>query len=77
MATYKFPDYHIELTDPVITVDLNSIRDRALAKLLSVDVYFITPTASFGTTAIDMPYETWDDPDIENMVQNWLKQFEI
>ena len=74
---YKFPQFNVEIVDPTITIDLNTIGDKAVDKLLSVDVLLSTDTASFGVRAEDMPYvDTWEDSDIPAMVDNWLIQFE-
>jgi hypothetical protein len=73
---YKFPQFNVEIIDPVIDIDLNTIQDKAIDKLLSVDVLLSTDTASFGVRAEDMPYvDTWEDDDIPTMVDNWLTQF--
>ena len=75
---YKFPQFNVEIIDPVIEIDLNTIQDKAIDKLLSVDVLLSTDTAQFGVRAEDMPYvDTWEDNDIPTMVDNWLKQYEV
>jgi hypothetical protein len=76
--TYLFPQFKVEISNPTIFVNLNTIQDKAIDKLLSVDVVLTTDTATFGVTASDMPYsDTWEDDDVKGMVLNWLKQFEI
>jgi hypothetical protein len=71
--TYKFPQFQVEIIDPLVVVNLNTIQDKAIDKLLSVDITLSTTTATFGVTATDMPYtDTWDDADVEVMVQTWL-----
>lgn len=76
--TYKFEQFKIEIVDPIISVNLNTIQDKAIDQLLSVDVVLTTDSATFGVTAIDMPYtDTWEDSEVEGMVVKWLKQFEI
>jgi hypothetical protein len=76
--TYKFPQFKVEIDNPTIEVNLNSIQDKAIDQLLSVDVLLTTDTAKFGVNATDMPYiNTWEDSEVEGMVLNWLKQFEI
>jgi hypothetical protein len=76
--TYLFPQFKVEISNPTIFVNLNTIQDKAIDKLLSVDVVLNTDSATFGVTAIDMPYtDTWEDDDVKGMVLNWLKQFEI
>ena len=76
--TYLFPQFKIEIVNPIIEVNLNTIQDKAIDQLLSVDVVLTTDTATFGVTANDMPYtDTWEDNEVEGMVFIWLKQFEI
>lgn len=76
--TYTFPQFKVEIENPKISVNLNTIQDKAIDQLLSVDVVLTTDTAKFGVTAQDMPYtDTWEDSEVEGMVLNWLKQFEI
>jgi hypothetical protein len=74
---YKFPQFKVEIVNPTILVDLDTIQDKAISKLLSVSVTLATDSATFGVTAEDMPYvETWEDSDVEPMVLEWLTQFE-
>jgi len=76
--TYKFPQFNIEIVNPTIEINLNTIGDKAIDQLLAVDVLLTTETASFGVRAEDMPYvNTWEDDDVQGMVDNWLVQFEI
>jgi len=76
--TYKFPQFQVEITDPEISINLNTISDKAIDKLLGVDVLLTTDTASFGVRAEDMPYvDTWDDADIPDMVNIWLAQYAV
>ena len=76
--TYKFPQFQVHIVNPTISINLNTISDKAIDKLLSVDVLLTTDTAEFGVRAEDMPYvETWDDDDIPAMVNTWLIQFEV
>jgi hypothetical protein len=76
--TYKFPQFQVEITDPAISINLNTISDKAIDKLLAVDVLLTTASAQFGVRAEDMPYiDTWDDADVPDMVNNWLAQFAV
>jgi hypothetical protein len=78
MVTYKFEQFKIEIVDPIVEVDMNTIRDKAIDKLLFVDIRLITETTKFGLTAGDMSYiDTWEDNEVEQMVNDWLIQFEI
>ncbi len=61
MAIYKFEQFKVEIVNPTITIDLNTIQDKAIDKLLSVDILLTTDSATFGVNANDMPYEySWD-----------------
>jgi hypothetical protein len=74
---YKFPQFKVEIENPTITIDLDTIGDKAISKTLSVDVLLSTESASFGVRAEDMPYtDTWEDSEVEGMVVEWLTQFE-
>jgi hypothetical protein len=76
--TYKFTQFKIEIVNPIIEVNLNTIQDKAIDQLLSVDVLLTTDSATFGVTANDMPYtDIWNDSEVEGMVVKWLKQFEV
>ena len=75
---YKFEQFKVEIEPTSIEVDLNTIRDKAIDKQLSVDVVLISDSGKFGVTAENMPYvETWSDSDIQGMVNEWLKKFEL
>lgn len=75
---YKFENFNVEIESPIVEVNLRTIKDNAVDKLLSIDVVLIVDNARFGVTAENMPYvETWEDTDIESMLTEWLKQFEI
>lgn len=76
--TYKFEQFNVEISNPKISVNLNTIQDKAIDQLLSIDVVLTTDSATFGVTANDMPYsDTWNDSEVEGMVVKWLKQFEV
>ncbi len=76
--TYKFPQFQVEITNPVISINLNTISDKAIDKLLAVDVLLTTASAQFGVRAENMPYvDTWDDADIPDMVNIWLAQYAV
>ena len=75
---YKFPQFNVQIVNPTININLNTISDKAIDKLLGVDVLLTTATAEFGVRAENMPYDpTWDDADIPDMVNIWLAQFAV
>ena len=76
MPTYSFPQFSVTITDPTIDIMMNTIADKAVDKLLSVDVVLTATTAQFGVKLEDMPYtDTWDDSDIPTMVNTKLEQY--
>ena len=76
--TYKFEQFNVQIVNPTIAINLNTISDKALDKLLGVDVLLTTDKAEFGVRAEDMPYvDSWDDADVPDMVNNWLAQFAV
>ena len=76
--TYKFTQFNVQIVNPTININLNTISDKAIDKLLGVDLVLTTDTAEFGVRAEDMPYlESWDDADVPGMVNIWLVQFEV
>ena len=76
--TYKFPQFQVQIVNPTIAINLNTISDKAIDKLLGVDVLLTTDTAEFGVRAEDMPYTiTWEDVDVPDMVNIWLAQFAV
>ena len=75
---YKFENFKVEIEPTSIEVDLNSIKDKAIDKQLSVDIVLICEGGKFGVIAENMPYvDSWSDEDVYGMVVEWLKQFDI
>jgi len=75
---YKFEQFNIEIENPTVEIDLKTIRDNAIDKLLSVDVILTVNGLRFGVNAENMAYvDSWEDSEIEEMVTEWLKQFEV
>jgi len=69
MATYKFPQFNVEITDPLINVE--KVNDSILYQSCSVDVVLTTESAVFGVTFVGFTYvDTWDDADIVAWVEN-------
>ena len=79
MAKYKFPQFNIEIENPTISIDMTSIKDNAIDKLLSISIALQTlSTKIYGVELSDMPYEgNWIDEDIEPMVMQKLTEFEV
>jgi hypothetical protein len=72
----KFEQFNIEIENPTVEIDMNSIRDKAIYKLLSVSVVLVTDSARFGVMLEDMPYTTtWRDSNVEDMVNLKLLEY--
>lgn len=78
MATYKFPQFNIEIVNPTISIDMNTIGDKAVDKLLAVNIILTVPGATFGVRMEDMPYtDTWEDSEVPGMVDIALQAYEV
>jgi hypothetical protein len=63
MATYKFEQFNVEITNP--TVEVVNVADAINQKTCSVDVVLTTDTATFGVNLQGFTYaETWTDEEI-------------
>ena len=77
MATYKFPQWNIKITNPTVTVV--TVNDFIQEKLCNADVVLSVPDANFGVTFMGYAYTTdWNDQEIIDWVNNVeLPQYEI
>jgi hypothetical protein len=77
MATYKFEQFNVEITNPTVTVV--TVHDAIQEKVCSADVVLSVPDANFGVTFTGYTYTTdWNDQDIIDWVNNVeLPKYEI
>lgn len=76
MITYKFPQFKVEIVNPIITVDMTQITDNTVQKELTVSVLLETDTAKFGVSLDAVKYEeVWYDEDVLPLVLERLKDF--
>ena len=69
MATYNFPQFNVEITDPIINIE--RVNDSILYQSCTVDVVLTTPSAVFGVNFKGFIYDTtWNDADIEAWVND-------
>lgn len=69
MATYKFSQFNVEITNP--TVEVINVADAINEKTCSVNVVLTTDSATFGISFSGFNYtETWDDEEIILWVNN-------
>ena len=77
MATYKFPQFNVDIIDP--TVIVTRVSDNIIDKICSADVLLTTPSTIFGITFYGYTYtEDWTDDDIITWVNNVeLPKYEV
>jgi hypothetical protein len=76
MATYKFPQFNVEIVDP--TVEVLVIHDTIAQNTCSVDVLLTTPTANFGITLSGFTYVTdWNDEEVEIWTMVELSKYAV
>jgi hypothetical protein len=76
MATYKFEQFKVEITNPITEVKV--VNDNIIDKQCSVEILLTTDTAKFGVRLSGFTYaETWEDADIINWVELELQKYEV
>lgn len=77
MATYKFEQFNVEITNPI--VEVTSVIDAINQKTCSADVLLTTDSARFGVTFSGFTYsDIWTDQDIIDWVVNVeLPKYEV
>ena len=76
MATYKFEQFKVEITNP--TTEVKLVNDNIIDKVCSVEILLTTDTSKFGVQLDGFTYaETWEDADVLNWVNEELKKYEV
>ena len=76
MATYKFEQFNVEITNP--TTEVKLVNDNIIDKVCSVEILLTTDTAKFGVQLDGFTYdETLEDADVLNWVTQELKKYEV
>jgi hypothetical protein len=76
MATYKFPQFNVEIVDP--TIEVITIHDTIAQKTCAVDVLLSTTTANFGVTLNGFTYiSDWNDEEVEIWTMVELSKYEV
>ena len=69
MATYKFPQFNTEITNPTVTVTV--VHDFIQDRVCNAEVVLSVPDANFGVVFYGYTYTTdWNDQDIIDWVNN-------
>ena len=76
MATYKFEQFKVEITNP--TTEVKFVNDNIIDKQCSVEILLTTDTAQFGLELYGFTYaNTWEDAGVLNWVELELKKYEV
>jgi len=76
MATYKFPQFNVEIINP--TIEVVTIHDTIATKTCSVDMLLSTPQANFGVTLDGFTYVSdWSDSEVQVWALVELQKYEI
>jgi hypothetical protein len=69
MATYKFPQFNVEIENPTVTVI--KVTDDIIGRVCGADVTLTTPSTIFGVNFYGYTYlKDWNDQDIIDWVNN-------
>jgi hypothetical protein len=72
MATYKFPQFNVEITNPTVTV--TTVTDNILERVCSASVILSTNSTNFGIEFSGYIYTTdWNDQEIID----WVNEVEL
>lgn len=72
MATYKFPQFNVEIENPTVTV--TTVTDNIIDKVCTANVLLTTDSTIFGVEFNGYSYtEDWNDQDIIN----WVNEVEL
>jgi len=80
MKTYNFPQFNIEIVDPIVTANKNNIIFDYVNGIATTDVVLETPNGSkFGIKLENMPINNVDLNlvDIDVMVTTKLTEYEV
>jgi hypothetical protein len=79
MATYKFEQFKVEITNPKVSANEDTIQLQVSKNTISVDVLLETDTAKFGVLLEDIQVVNFNYENYDNLmlrVVDRLKDFE-
>ncbi len=80
MATYKFEQFKVEITNPIVSANEDTIQLQVSKNTISVGVLLETDTSKFGILLEDIQVENLSYENYENLmvrVNERLKDFEV
>lgn len=80
MATYRFEQFNLDIVNPTVTADEDTIKLKVSQNTISVDITLETPTAKFGVNLEDIAVQNLNYEGYENLmlrVNERLVDFQI
>lgn len=80
MATYKFEQFKVEITNPTVSANEDTIQLQVSKSTIALDVLLETKDAKFGLLLEDIQVENLNYEGYENLmvrVNERLKDFEV
>ena len=80
MATYKFEQFKVEITNPKVSANEDTIQLQVSKNTISVDVLLETDTAKFGLLLEDIQVVNFNYENYDNLmlrVVDRLEDFEV
>jgi hypothetical protein len=76
MATYKFPQFNVEIVDPIII--MTNVHDNVLNHTCSADLELTADGAKFGINLPGFSYSAdWSDEEVRIWAFTELQQYEV
>jgi hypothetical protein len=80
MATYKFEQFNIEIVDPTVWADEDTIQLQVSKNTISVNIVLTTDNAKFGVLLEDISVQNLNYEGYVNLITrvlNKLRDFEV
>jgi len=80
MATYRFEQFNLDIVNPTITADEDTIHLQVSQNTISVNIVLETPTTRFGVLLDEIAVQNLNYEGYENLmvrVNERLRDFEV
>jgi DNA mismatch repair ATPase MutS len=80
MATYKFEQFNVEIVDPTVWADEDTIQLQVSKNTISVNIVLTTDNAKFGVLLEDISVQNLNYEGYVNLITrvlNKLRDFEV
>jgi len=80
MATYRFEQFNLDIVNPTVTADEDTIQLQVSQNTISVNIVLETPTTKFGVLLDEIVVQNLNYEGYENLmvrVNERLRDFEV